>query len=60
MDNVTAFNQERPQGNKWDSPSYLPDTQRTAKQYGPTALDQAIQAVAAISMITLMLIGCII
>lgn len=60
MNKLAAFSQERPEGAEWASPSYLPNVKRAARQYGPTALDQALQAVAAISMITLMLIGCII
>lgn len=60
MNNVTAFKPERPEAAEWASPNYLPDTRRTAKQYGPAVLDQVMQAVAAIGMITLMLIGCII
>lgn len=60
MNNVPAFTTQRPEAAEWPSPSYLPDGQRTAKQYGPTLLDQVMQAVAAIGIVTLMLIGCLI
>lgn len=60
MNKVPAFTEQRPEAAEWTGPSYLPDARRAAKQYGPTVLDWAAQAVTAIGMIVIMLIGCII